>query len=85
MQTFLHDGMDESWLAEWVAFGFREMEAYLRRQAAFEAYCRRRYVVPSSAQQRAVTLHRQASARQTAISESAAASPPARPVPSRPP
>jgi len=38
MQTFPHDGMDESWLAEWVAFGFREMEAYLRRQAAFDAY-----------------------------------------------
>jgi hypothetical protein len=45
MQTFPHEGMDESWLAEWVAFGFREMEAYLRRQAAFDAYYRRRGLV----------------------------------------
>jgi hypothetical protein len=37
--------MDEDWMAEWVAFGFREMEAYLRRQAAFDAYCRRRRLV----------------------------------------
>ena len=43
MQIFLHDGMDEIWLADWVAFGFREMEAYLRRQAAFETYYRRRH------------------------------------------
>jgi len=44
MQMFPHDGMDESWMAEWVAFGFREMEAYLRRQAAFDTYYRRRIV-----------------------------------------
>jgi hypothetical protein len=44
MQTSFHEGMDESWLAEWVAFGFREMEAYLRRQAAFDAYYRRRHL-----------------------------------------
>lgn len=45
MHSSLHEGMDESWLAEWVAFGFREMEAYLRRQAAFDAYYRRRGLV----------------------------------------
>jgi len=32
------DSMDEVWLAEWVAFGLRELEAYLRRQAAFDEY-----------------------------------------------
>ena len=37
MQTPMHDSMDENWLAEWVAFGFRELEVYLRRQAAFDA------------------------------------------------
>jgi len=42
MQTVPHEDMDENWLAEWVAFGFRELDAYLRRQAAFDAYYRRR-------------------------------------------
>jgi hypothetical protein len=34
--------MDENWITEWVEFGLREMSVYLRRQAAFEAYYRRR-------------------------------------------
>jgi hypothetical protein len=42
MQTVPQESMDENWLAEWVAFGLRELDAYLRRQAAFDAYYRRR-------------------------------------------
>jgi hypothetical protein len=30
--------IDEKWLWEWVAFGFREMRAYLQKQAAFDEY-----------------------------------------------
>ena len=42
MQILAQDSMDESWLSDWVAFGLRELEAYLRRQAAFDAYYRSR-------------------------------------------
>ena len=42
MPTIWHDSMDEAWVQEWIDFGFRELEAYLRRQAAFDAYYRRR-------------------------------------------
>jgi hypothetical protein len=42
------DRMDESWITEWVEFGFREMAVYLRRQAAFEAYYQRRQVRPAA-------------------------------------
>jgi hypothetical protein len=41
------NGMDESWISEWVEFGLREMAVYLRRQAAFEAYYQRRRLRPA--------------------------------------
>jgi hypothetical protein len=41
------DRLDESWIAEWVEFGLREMAVYLRRQAAFEAYYQRRQPRPA--------------------------------------
>ncbi|HET6849893.1 MAG TPA: hypothetical protein VFH74_13585 [Gaiellales bacterium] len=34
--------VDERWIAEWVDFGFLEIETYLRRQAQFAAYLRLR-------------------------------------------
>jgi hypothetical protein len=34
--------VDERWLADWVEFGFVEIDHYLRRQAEFEAYLRLR-------------------------------------------
>jgi hypothetical protein len=37
--------IDERWVAEWVAFGFSEMETYLRKHAQFTLYCERRSVV----------------------------------------
>jgi hypothetical protein len=52
MDSICHDGMDENWLAEWIAFGFRELEAYLRRQAAFDAYYRRRRPAQHAAAER---------------------------------
>lgn len=33
--------IDEQWLKEWIAFGFREMRAYLQKQAAFTRWCQR--------------------------------------------
>jgi hypothetical protein len=35
-------GVDEQWMGEWVAFGLADLERYLRRQAQFDAYLRRR-------------------------------------------
>ena len=34
--------VDERWMAEWLQFGYLEMERYLKRQAQFDAYLRRR-------------------------------------------
>jgi hypothetical protein len=34
--------LDETWIAEWIEFGLSEMTAYLRRNAAFDDYYRRR-------------------------------------------
>jgi hypothetical protein len=30
--------IDEDWITEWVAYGFREMRAYLQKWAAFDQY-----------------------------------------------
>jgi hypothetical protein len=39
--------LDETWIAEWIEFGFGEMAAYLRRYAAFDDYYRRREPTPA--------------------------------------
>ena len=31
--------IDEGWLRSWMDYGFVEMDAYMARSAAFEAYC----------------------------------------------
>ncbi len=39
----LADGvLDRAWFANWVAAGIRDLERYLGKHAAFDAYCRRR-------------------------------------------
>ena len=43
-QATHHPSVDERWMAEWVDFGFVEIERYLRRQAQFDAYLRGRDV-----------------------------------------
>lgn len=43
-QTYDRDAIDDVWVSEWVEFGLTELSAYLRRYAAFEAYCQRRPV-----------------------------------------
>jgi hypothetical protein len=41
-ETYDRDPVDETWVSEWVEFGLSELSAYLRRHAAFEAYCQQR-------------------------------------------
>lgn len=41
-RTERHVEIDPVWLAEWVAYGFRELDAYLTKHATFAAYCQRR-------------------------------------------
>jgi hypothetical protein len=40
--------IDERWLDEWVQFGLREFDEYLRRHAAFAAWLQARSREPSS-------------------------------------
>jgi hypothetical protein len=53
-QTYHLSRQDEVWIAEWIEFGLREMAAYLRRQAAFEDYCRRREGGPITSNRRPI-------------------------------
>jgi hypothetical protein len=40
--TPLADGvLDRAWFAGWVAAGLRDLDRYLAKHAAFDAYCRR--------------------------------------------
>lgn len=32
------DKIDERWMAEWLAYGYRELRAYLAHHAAFDEY-----------------------------------------------
>jgi hypothetical protein len=34
--------MQERWVEEWVAYGFRQMAEYLAKQAEFARYCEQR-------------------------------------------
>jgi len=38
-QTPREAEIDERWLGEWFEFGMAELAGYLRKHAAFEAYC----------------------------------------------
>lgn len=35
------DRIDERWLREWIAFGFRELRVYLTKHALFDEYLTR--------------------------------------------